>query len=393
MNSIFDENMAGDLKCRTCMLLITHACNLHCSYCYESHKDKKTMSFSLAKSIILQEAEHVKKEASFERLEIDFMGGEPLMNFPLIQEIVEWLEKEPLDVPFICFATTNGTLLDDSMKNWFRKHKNSIWLGASYDGSPKAQQKNRGEKAADVDYGFFYELWPRQGFKMTISKDSLPDLAEGILETQRKGYRLAASLAQGVDWTEDDAEIYLEQLRKLSRIYRSEDTLTPINLLTKELRITQNHEKKQKRFCGTGTYMATYDVDGKCYGCQMFSPLVLGDERAIESQQMNWGDEDIADDVRCRQCCLKDYCPTCMGYNYFYRGNAARRDFRWCKMILAEIIAACEFQILSLGQQKNLSGLEAEYGMAALKASSILQVLSIKEAEPPFKGGEEYGNP
>jgi len=385
MRPIF-ENPYSNLRRRTCMLMVTHACNLNCTYCYETHKDKSMMSFDLAKSIIMKESELVQNDSRFDELEIDFMGGEPLMNFDLIKKIIEWLEADPIPVPFICFAITNGTLLDEERKAWFKKHRNLMWLGASYDGSTELQRKNRGTEESAVDFSFFHAVWPEQGFKLTISKESLPHLAAGIFESQQKGYRLDVSLAQGIDWNDADAELYFEQLRKLSKTYLDDSSLIPINLLTKGLLGLTNPSQHQKKFCGTGVHMITYDVDGRSYGCHMFSPVVLGQERALESSEVEWTCETIAEDERCKECCLKDYCPTCMGFNYYFRGDLSKRDFRWCKMILAESIASCEFQIKVLAaRRESLTEDEAQHGQSALEAYPLLASFSIQEAMAPFK--------
>ena len=109
------------------------------------------MDTNLAKEIILKEAQFVKDSKDFDEMEIDFMGGEPFMNFPLIKEIVEWLEGGVIDIPYVCFATTNGTLLTDEIKNWLREHKQTINLGASYDGNIEMQTTNRGTGKYNVD--------------------------------------------------------------------------------------------------------------------------------------------------------------------------------------------------------------------------------------------------
>ncbi len=58
------------------MLMVTHGCNLNCTYCYEKFKNgAKRMSIDLAKEIILKEIEIVKADERFEELEVDFMGG------------------------------------------------------------------------------------------------------------------------------------------------------------------------------------------------------------------------------------------------------------------------------------------------------------------------------
>ena len=107
----------GSARRRTCMLIVTHACNLNCTYCYETYKQNAYMELNLAKDIISREASFVSENDSFDELEIDFMGGEPLMNFSLIKDVVEWLEKGAITVPWVCFATTNGTLLTDEIKH------------------------------------------------------------------------------------------------------------------------------------------------------------------------------------------------------------------------------------------------------------------------------------
>ena len=79
---------------RTCTLLITYRCNLNCVYCYEHFKGNKKMTFEMAKSIVEKELEFVKNSSNYDELEIDFMGGEPFIEFSLIKKITEWLASE-----------------------------------------------------------------------------------------------------------------------------------------------------------------------------------------------------------------------------------------------------------------------------------------------------------
>ncbi|MBR4383744.1 MAG: 4Fe-4S cluster-binding domain-containing protein, partial [Selenomonadaceae bacterium] len=152
-----DWGYEGSTRRRTCMLMVTHACNLNCTYCYESHKKNVYMDTNLAKEIISREAQFVHDSDQFDEMEIDFMGGEPFMNFPLIKSVVEWLEQGVISVPWICFASTNGTLITDEIKAWLREHKDSINLGASYDGTGQMQSTNRGTDKYNLDLEFFHE--------------------------------------------------------------------------------------------------------------------------------------------------------------------------------------------------------------------------------------------
>ncbi|MBQ3443932.1 MAG: radical SAM protein [Selenomonadaceae bacterium] len=370
---------------RTCMLMVTHACNLNCIYCYETHKKNAYMDTNLAKEIILREAQFVSESDTFDEMEIDFMGGEPLMNFPLIKNVVEWLETGVIDVPWICFATTNGTLLTDKIKAWLRKHKNTINLGASYDGNSKMQSTNRGTDKYNLDLTFFRELWPHQALHMTISKETLPTLAEGVLDMQAHGYNVEAALAEGIDWTIEDAVVYREQLSILKDAYLKNPALTPVDRLTRYVSITDAPatEKLQGKWCGTGKYMVTYDIDGKKYGCHMFSPIVCGD-KALLADAIEWDSPESVADGYCKSCVLRRFCPTCAGFNYKYRGSLANRDKRWCPMILAEAITACEFQIELLAAMDKLNEQDAQHGQTALQAYQVLRHLDITKSHNPY---------
>lgn len=327
---------------RTCMLMVTHACNLNCTYCYERYKDDAMMTFETAKSCILKEVEFVKRSDKYKELEVDFMGGEPLMNFTLIQQVVEWMEEAELGVPFITFATSNGTLVTDEKKPWLEAHRATFCIGLSYDGNEGMQATNR--KSSWIDIDWFVRTWPRQGTRLTISKETLPNLATGILSLQRKGCVCTAALAQGIAWDDDDARIYERELRILAETYLSNCGLAPVEpLLTRSL-AGIGEVMPQSKWCGTGVGMITYDVDGCAYPCHMFTPLVMG-IRACELADCDVCQSTEIEDLSCSGCSYSNWCPTCYGFNYCLRGDVRKRDHHWCKMIDVQARVSCEFQL------------------------------------------------
>lgn len=344
------------------------------------------MTIELAKEIIHKEAKMIEETDDFEEIQIDFMGGEPLMNFALIKEIVEWLENGAITIPWICFASTNATLIKDEVKDWFKKHKKSIVLGISYDGTSNMQSKNRGTDRYEIDLDFFHDLWPDQTFQMTISQDTLPCLAEGVLSMQRKGYIINASLAQGVNWTINDAIMYRKQLCLLKDEYLKNPNLRPFNRLTGYVDVFNlaPTERRQLRRCGSGLNMVTYDIDGNIYGCHMFTPIVLG-TNALGVESSEWESCELMADPFCDTCVLRRYCPTCPGFNYKYRGSFASRDKRWCPLVLAEAMTACEFQIERLAMVDTLSAEDAKHAQTAVKAYSILKRLNIEMSKSPYQ--------
>ena len=137
------------------MLTVTEQCNLNCIYCYEKEKDAKVMSIQTAKKYI---TEFFNLLDSSNALLISFHGGEPLKVFNLIKEICIWVWDNKWPCEYKIFAATNGTLLDDAMKEWFKNNKRRIILGLSYDGTDEMQDINRTKSSSLVDKKFFMKI-------------------------------------------------------------------------------------------------------------------------------------------------------------------------------------------------------------------------------------------
>ena len=130
--------------------------------------------------------------------------------------------------------------------------------------------------------------------------------------------------------------------------------------------------------------MVAYDIDGRKYGCHMFTPLVLGKEKAFVSDAVDWeGAGAVADDY-CKSCVLRRFCQTCVGFNYKYRGKLAERDKRWCPMMLAEAMSVCEFQVEYISTLDKLDQQDAEHGKLALQAYKVLKHFDIEQSNSPY---------
>lgn len=337
---IFDHRNRGD--CRVCMLMITHACNLNCTYCYEAYKDDSEMSFEMAKKIVLKEIDFVKDSGQFKRLEVDFMGGEPFMNFKLIKQVVEWLESLSCGIPIAAFCSTNGTLVTPEKYSWLGAHRKMFVAGLSYDGTAWMQEKNRSGRQVDLE--FFKRTWPEQWVRITVSKGTIGGLCEGVLSLQRKGIHVQLALAQGENWDEMDAEIFKRELVKLASFYLTCNDYKPVDFLTRPLSKIGKGIGKAGKTCGAGTGLVTYDIDGTCYPCHMFTPVVLG-SRSLPLDKACFCCETASLDKHCLTCCYLNWCSSCYGFNYFHRGDVFKRDCKLCMMIDVHARACCEFQL------------------------------------------------
>ena len=114
------------------------------------------MSLNTAQKILNKEFEDFsnKDRLPSDRLAIEFFGGEPLLNFDLIQNIYEWTDSLNLTFPLIFQLTTNGTLFTDNMLHWFAERIEGFRIVVSIDGDDYMQYINRGcdFKKIPIDY-------------------------------------------------------------------------------------------------------------------------------------------------------------------------------------------------------------------------------------------------
>ena len=114
------------------VLWLTGRCNLKCRYCYASGGPQKDMDFETA-----QKAIDCMGDIPFK---VQFAGGEPLLNLPLLEQVLCYLEKEKPGTQ--CSIQTNGTLLHNEAIELLKGYR--VGIGVSLDGKPMINEKLRG---------------------------------------------------------------------------------------------------------------------------------------------------------------------------------------------------------------------------------------------------------
>lgn len=317
---------------------------MNCTYCYESGKNAGKMSFDTAKKIIDDET----KRQDDSMIIFELFGGEPFLEFDLIKKIYSYIETKHLK-QWLMFATTNGTLVHGDIQSWLTAHKSHFVCGLSLDGTREMHNANRSDSFDQIDLDFFVKTYPSQHVKMTISPETLPDLCAGVTFIHGKGFRINCNLAFGIDWSDARNAYLLErELLKLIDYYLKNPDIEPCSLLGinfDQLGYRRDDDTVRK-WCGTGTHMHTYDVDGKCYPCQFFMPISAGKERAKELGSIAF-DEKIPVsklDEKCRNCVIADACPTCYGSNYVSTGNIYSKDDNYCALTKLTLRARSYFR-------------------------------------------------
>ena len=358
-----------DAKNKTVTITLTESCNLSCSYCYEHNKSSKVMDFPTAKSIIDREFENVD---GYDGIEFDLFGGEPFLAFPLMQKITEYICSKKGGFPCIVFATTNGTLVHGDIQDWLKEHRGCFVCGLSLDGTREMHNKNRCNSYDDIDLDFFLSQYPEQDVKMTVSVETLPDLAAGVIELHRKGFLVSCNLAYDIDWSSpNNQEILQRELMKLIQFYLENPEIEPCSMLSLGINNIGSHADEAIRFCGAGQEMRAYDVDGNAYPCQFFMPLSVGKEKATAAQEIVFPETEIPEnhlDEKCKTCIVRSSCPNCYGANYASTGSIFKRDENMCRLIKIAMKARSYFRAKQweAGQLSHLSPEEIQFMLRAI---------------------------
>ncbi|MBR3597597.1 MAG: thioether cross-link-forming SCIFF peptide maturase [Clostridia bacterium] len=231
--------IAGELKKRTSgvvkalCLHIAHTCNLNCSYCFASqgkyHGDRAVMSFEVGKRAL---DFLVENSGTRKNLEVDFFGGEPLMNFTVVKQLVEYarsIEKEK-GKNFRFTLTTNGMLIDDDVIDFSNREMCNVVL--SLDGRKDIHDRFR------VDYqgrGSWEQIVPKfqkfvkeRGNKNYYMRGTFthrnPDFLEDIRTMLDLGFTelsmepVVCASDDPSALTEEDKPVVMEQYEKLAEL-------------------------------------------------------------------------------------------------------------------------------------------------------------------------------
>lgn len=312
---------------KTIMLTITEHCNLDCKYCYEKNKSLRTMSLEIALNIVKRE---LTKDDGFDVCEIQFFGGEPFFEFSLIRDICNYIWSRDWPKEYLCFVTTNGTLVHGEVQDWLWDNRDRFTCSLSLDGNRTAHNINRCNSFDKIDVDFFLRTWPMQTAKMTISPESLPHLADSIIYLHEKGISFSNNLAYGVDWSDRNLLATMSaQMGILAQYYIDNPQIPLCRML--DLHIENvNFNYKVNRWCGAGVSLRAYDVEGNCYPCHLFQPLSSESSVPIEEINAAFATYNTVD-PRCSDCPIYNVCPTCYGHNFVATGDIAKRDESLCE--------------------------------------------------------------
>lgn len=269
-------------------LNITNNCNLQCKYCFEKDKNEKVMSIDVAiDSIKWLLEDHTS--GPHKNLSITFFGGEPLLEFNLIQEIMQQSRKLEFRGKNIKFGvTTNGTLFDEEKMRFWKKNNMGILL--SCDGDKKTHDKYRKKtdgkgthKQVEENFKYILSAVENPEIRMTIMPDTAKYLYENVQYFMERKFKVVAAFpVDEANWKDKDIidlkkNVYLLGNNMLEKIENGvEITVSPLDTLIKEICRSHDNEcdcntnKEDESLCGAGKAYMAIDYNGNLYPCHRF---------------------------------------------------------------------------------------------------------------------------
>lgn len=259
---------------------MTNDCNMGCRYCYSVNRKRYISQEIMMRAFDLAIKE--VKEINENELYINFLGGEPLLNYKLINKMVVIFDrlgnKESIKVFY--GITSNLTLLDHDILKFFIDHKFSI--RTSIDGTKESHDKNRFMLTRESSYDIWVEKIPllklyqkemRQEVQisMVISPNTITEISENFKHIVNLGFtRIFTALETYSNWSESELEVVKrEYIKIVNFIFVNAKNGKKIywNFLQP---IQDIYTKKYKHFfCYTGKNSIYVKTDGNIYACSL----------------------------------------------------------------------------------------------------------------------------
>ena len=374
---------AGQLKQRSAGVIkalclhVAHTCNLNCSYCFASqgkyHGERAIMSFEVGKAALDFLVAH---SGTRHNLEVDFFGGEPLMNFDVVKKLVAYARsiEKAAGKNFRFTLTTNGMLINDDVIDFANREMSNVVL--SLDGRKEVHDRFRVDYAGKGSWERivpkFQKLVRERGNKNYYMRGTFthanPDFLKDIQQMLDLGFTelsmepVVCAADDPSALTQEDLPIVLEQYEKLA-----------------ELMIQRRREGRPFTFyhymidlkggpciykrisgCGSGTEYMAVTPWGDLYPCHQFvgeEKFRLGDVwNGVTNTQCQ--DEFAACNVyarpECADCWAKLYCSGGCAANAYHATGSVTGVYKYgcelfrkrmeCAIMVEALKAAEEFE-------------------------------------------------
>jgi uncharacterized protein len=356
------ENAIMDFKARKTVvkalcLHIAHDCNLACRYCFaeegEYHGRRALMSYEVGKKAL---DFLIANSGNRRNLEVDFFGGEPLMNWQVVKDLVLYgREQEKLhDKKFRFTLTTNGVLLNDEVMEFCNRGMANVVL--SIDGRKEVHDRMRPFRGGKGSYDLvlpkfqkFADSRDQKNYYVrgTFTRNNL-DFSEDVLHFADLGFKqisvepVVAQESEDYALRKEDLPKIFEEYDKLAaEMVRREKEGKGFTFFHFMMDLTGGPcVYKRLSGCGSGTEYLAVTPWGDFYPCHQF---VGHEEYLMGNVDEGITRTDIVDDFKCCNVYTKEKCRNCFA-RFYCSGGCAANSYNFHGTIQDAYDIGCELQ-------------------------------------------------
>lgn len=339
-------------------LHIAHDCNLACRYCFAKEGEynqskRELMSYEVGKRAL---DFLVENSGSRHNLEVDFFGGEPLMNFEVIKDLVKYgrsIEEEK-NKKFRFTLTTNGVLLNDEILEFANKEMSNLVL--SIDGRKEVHDKMRPFRGGQGSYDIIVDKFKRAAdsrdqmnyyVRGTFTRNNL-DFSEDVKHLADLGFEqisvepVVAESTEEYAIREEDIPFILDQYDKLALdLLERKKKGKPVNFFHFMIDLTGGPcVAKRLSGCGSGTEYLSVTPTGELYPCHQF---VGKDEFRLGDVYTGITNREVQDDFKLCNVYAKEKCRECFA-RFYCSGGCAANSYNFSGDINGAYDIGCELQ-------------------------------------------------
>lgn len=352
------EPMAGTLKKKTTGVIkalclhVAHTCNLNCSYCFASqgkyNGERSVMDFETGKRAL---DFLIENSGTRRNLEVDFFGGEPLMNWDVVKQLVAYareIEKKH-NKNFRFTLTTNGVLVDDEVIDFANREMSNVVL--SLDGRKEVHDRFRVDYAGNGSwekivpkFQKFVEARGNKDYYMrgTFTHNN-PDFLKDIEQMLDLGFTelsmepVVCAAGDPSELTLEDMPIVLDQYEKLAQLMlKRRKEGKPFTFYHYMIDLSGGPcIYKRISGCGSGTEYMAVTPWGDLYPCHQFvgdEKFKLGDiwtgvtNSAIQDEFMECN---VYERSECRDCWARLYCSGGCAANAYHATGSIKGIYKY----------------------------------------------------------------
>jgi len=326
-------------------LHVSHDCNLRCKYCFASEGDfttgRKLMSAQTGKAAIDYVIARSEKRKN---IEIDYFGGEPLLNFEVIKEITEYAKEQGKrhGKHFRFTVTTNGVLLDEDKLSYINENMGNLVL--SVDGRKEVNDKMRTFPGGRGSYDQIMPMFQKAAqsrnqdnyyVRGTFTRQNL-DFSEDVAHFAGLGFKQISVEPvvekEDTPWTlaqEDLPAIFAEYEKLAKDLIEAKKNGNGYNFFHFMIDLDQGPcVIKRLKGCGAGNEYVAVTPEGDVYPCHQFvgnTDFIMGnvhDNTLDLKMKEKFSKSCVYSKEECKSCWAKFYCSGgCSANNFKFSGS------------------------------------------------------------------------